>query len=192
MQRNQIIAIVVVVIIVGSVGAYLLLAPPAPSGQTLVWETIGNPDYMDPHNNYESYGSWVAYNVYETLYTYEWDSLSTDPTVPLLAEDLEVSSDGLNYTFTLRQGITFHDGTPFNASAVQYNFERMLGTFDPSGPVWMIAEPILGGGDIEGAVYDENTTLHEELWDAWCAANADGTGAVIVLSDYVVRVRLAT
>ncbi len=191
MQRNQIIAIVVVVIIVGSVGAYLLLAPPAPTGQTLVWETIGNPDYMDPHNNYENFGSTVQYNVYETLYTYEWDELSTDPTVPLLAEDLEVSADGLNYTFTLRQGITFHDGTPFNASCVQYNFERMLGTFDPSGPVWMIAESILGGGDIEGAVYDENTTLHEELWEAWCEANDDGTGAVIVIDDYTVRVRLA-
>lgn len=181
----------VVVIIVGSVGAYLLLAPPVPTGQTLVWETIGNPDYMDPHNNYESFGSWVQYNVYETLYTYEWDSLSTDPTVPLLAEDLEVSADGLNYTFYLREGVTFHDGTPFNASCVQYNFERMLGTFDPSGPVWMIAEPILGGGAIEGAVYDENTTLHEELWEAWVADNADGTGAVIVLDEFTVRVRLA-
>ena len=165
MNRNQTIAIVVIVVIVGSVGVYFLLPPPPPTGQTLVYETYGNPDYMDPHNNYESFGSMIAYNIYETLYTYEWDTLRTDPVVPLLATGLTVSSDGLTYTFTLREGVTFHDGTPFNASCVQYNFERMLGTFDPGGPVWMIAEPILGGAAIEDAVYGENLTLHTELWN---------------------------
>ncbi len=190
MQRNQIIAIVVIVAIVASVGAYVYIGS-MPRTTTLVWETIGNPDYMDPHNNYESYGSWIHYNVYETLYTYEWDSLDTDPTVPLLAKSLEISSDGLNYTFTLRQGIKFHDGTPFNASAVQYNFERMLGTFDPSGPVWMVAEPILGGQAIEDAVYSEDTALHKQLWEQWVADNRAGKGAVIVLDDYTVRIRLA-
>ncbi|MFW9907970.1 MAG: ABC transporter substrate-binding protein [Candidatus Thorarchaeota archaeon] len=197
MQRNQLLAIVVIIVIVGSVGAYILLSPQAPTGQTLVWETIGNPDYMDPHNNYESFGSWVHYNVYETLYTYEWDSLSTDPTVPLLASGLEVSADGLNYTFTLRQGITFHDGTPFNASAVIYNFYRMLATFDPSGPVWMVAEPIMGGGAIEGAVFGDGEgdgpggANHVALVTAWYEDCLDGSGAVIALDDYTVRIRLA-
>ncbi len=192
-QRNQIIAVVVIVVIVGAAGAYLLMTPPRPTGQTLVWETIGNPDYMDPHNNYESFGSWVHYNVYETLYTYEFDSLSTDPTVPLLAEDLTISDDGLNYTFTLRQGITFHDGTPFNASSVQYNFERMLATFDPSGPVWMVAEPILGGAAIENAVYGSGPGSDDHVgnFTEWADANEDGTGAVLVLDTYTVRIRLA-
>ncbi len=191
MERNQIIAIVVIVVIVGGVGAFFLLPPPAPTGQTLVWETIGNPDWMDPHNNYESFGSWIHYNVYETLYTYEWDTLRTDPVVPLLATGLTVSADGLTYTFTLRQGVTFHDGTPFNASCVQYNFERMLGTFDPSGPVWMVAEPILGGAAIESAVFGENLSLHTTLWNQWVADNAAGTGAVNVIDDYTVEINLA-
>jgi peptide/nickel transport system substrate-binding protein len=191
MERNQIIAIVVIVVIVGGVGAYFLLVPPPPTGQTYVHETIGNPDYMDPHNNYESFGAGIAGNVYETLYTIEFDSLRTDPVVPLLATDLVISANGLKYTFTLRQGVTFHDGTPFNASCVQYNFERMLGTFDPSGPVWMVAEPIVGGAAIEGAVYGENLTLHEELWEQWVADNAAGTGAVNVIDDYTVEINLA-
>ncbi len=197
MQRNQILAIVVVVVIVGAAGAYILMSPQAPTGQTLVWETIGNPDYMDPHNNYESFGSWIHYNVYETLFTYEWNTLRTDPVQPLLATDVSISSDGLNYTFTLRQGVTFHDGTPFNASCVLYNFYRMLATFDPSGPVWMVAEPIVGGGAIEGAVYGSGTgdgpggANHVALVTEWKEANENGTGAVIALDDYTVRIRLA-
>ncbi len=163
----------------------------ASDDNTLVWETIGNPRYMDPHNNYEPFGSWIHYNVYETLFTYEWDSLDTEPTVPLLAEGLEISSDGLIYTFTLRQGITFHDGTPFNASCVQYNFERMLGTFDSNGSVRMVAESILGGAAIKDAVDAGNILLHEELWNQWVVDNKAGTGAVTVLDDYTVRIRLA-
>ena len=189
MNRNQIIAIVVIVVVVGGVGAYLLLPPPRPTGQTVVYETYGNPQYMDPHNNYESFGSMIHYNIYETLYTYEWDTLRTDPVVPLLATGYTLSSDGKTYTFTLRQGVTFHDGTPFNATCVQYNFEHMLGTFDPSGPVWMIAEPILGGQAIENAV--GNVTLHTQAWDDWVAANHAGTGAVNVIDDYTVEVKLA-
>ncbi len=193
MQKNQILAIVVVVVIVGAAGIYIMMTPPAPSGQTLVWETIGNPKYMDPHSNYESFGSWIHYNVYETLFTYEWDSLRTDPVVPLLAESVSISSDGLNYTFTLRQGVTFHDGTPFNASCVKYNFERMLAVFDPGGPVWMVAEPILGGAAIEAAVYGDGpgSAAHIAAFNDWKAANDNGTGAIIVLDTYTVRIRLA-
>jgi len=45
---------------------------------------------------------------------------------PRLAESWEVSEDGTVYTFHLRQGVTFHDGTPFNAEAVKFNFDRIL------------------------------------------------------------------
>jgi peptide/nickel transport system substrate-binding protein len=46
--------------------------------------------------------------------------------VPALAESWEVSPDGLAYTFKLKQGVTFHDGTPFNADAVKYTFDRVV------------------------------------------------------------------
>ncbi|MDF1540980.1 MAG: ABC transporter substrate-binding protein, partial [Candidatus Thorarchaeota archaeon] len=193
MQRNQLIAVVVVIVIVGAAGAFFLLQPAAPTNQSIVWETIGNPEFMDPHVNYETFGSWVHYNIYETLYTYPWNSADTSASEPLLAESLEISTDGLNYTFTLRQGVTFHDGTPFNASCVKYNFERMLAIFDGWGPAWMVAEPIYGGAAIEDAVYTygEGSSQHIGNYTAWKAENDAGTGALIVLDTYTIRIRLA-
>ena len=54
--------------------------------------------------------------------------VTTEPggteTIPALAESWEASEDGLEWTFTLREGVTFHDGEPFNAEAVCFNFDR--------------------------------------------------------------------
>jgi peptide/nickel transport system substrate-binding protein len=59
-----------------------------------------------------------------------FDSLVYSPEagvfVPWLAKSWEISDDGLTYTFELRDDVTFHDGTPFNAEAVKYTFDRML------------------------------------------------------------------
>ena len=45
---------------------------------------------------------------------------------PSLAESWDISDDGKVYTFQLRKGVKFHDGTDFNAEAVKFNFDRML------------------------------------------------------------------
>ncbi|MGY5854508.1 MAG: ABC transporter substrate-binding protein [Candidatus Thorarchaeota archaeon] len=159
---------------------------------TIIWETIGNPEYLDPHVDYERFGNWISYNVYETLFTYPWDSADTTPSIPLLAESVDISDDGLNYTFTLRQGITFHDGTPFNASCVIYNIERVLAIFDTWGPAWMLAEPMLGGQSIEDAAYEygEGSSQHEGNFTIWKADNDAGVGALLLLDTYTVRIRL--
>lgn len=49
---------------------------------------------------------------------------------PALVTEWEVSEDGLEYALTLREGVTFHDGTPFNAEAVKFNIERQLAVPD--------------------------------------------------------------
>jgi peptide/nickel transport system substrate-binding protein len=51
---------------------------------------------------------------------------------PALAESWTVSEDGLTYVFTIREGVTFHDGTPLDAAAVETNFLRQL---DPENPL---------------------------------------------------------
>jgi peptide/nickel transport system substrate-binding protein len=65
----------------------------------------------------------VQYNIFETL-----TKINSDGTVsPLLAEKWEVSPDLKTYTFTLRKGVKFQNGEPFNANAVRFSFERAGG-----------------------------------------------------------------
>ena len=62
----------------------------------------------------------VLYNIFETL-----TKINSDGTVsPLLAQSWEVSPDLKTYTFTLKKGVKFQNGEPFNASAVKFSFER--------------------------------------------------------------------
>ena len=192
MERNQLLAIVVIVVVIAGAGvAFVFMQQPSrPPENTLIWETIGNPDYMDPHMNYESFGSWVHYNIYETLYTYPWNSAVTEPSVNLLAAAAPVvSADGLNYTIEIRTGITFQDGTPFNASCVKWNFERAMKLFYLDGPVWMLAEPILGGAAVETAAYTYGSTSDEFIaaFDDWVA----NSNSIIVLDETHIRFRLA-
>ena len=59
--------------------------------------------------------------MFEGLVTLE---AGTTEVVPGLAEEWEISDDGKEYTFHLQDGVTFHDGTDFNAEAVCFNFDR--------------------------------------------------------------------
>lgn len=89
----------------------------------LVVGQIAEPRSMDPQVVTAVNDFRILVNIYDGLVRYADGSLEVKPA---LATDWTISDDGLTYTFTLRQGVTFHDGTPFNADAVVFNFERML------------------------------------------------------------------
>jgi peptide/nickel transport system substrate-binding protein len=91
------------------------------TGGTFVFGAAGDPAMFDPAFASDGETFRVARQIHEGLLTNELGG--TDPE-PQLAEDWEVSDDGLEYTFNLRQGVKFHDGTDFNADAVCFNFER--------------------------------------------------------------------
>jgi ABC-type transport system substrate-binding protein len=97
-------------------------------GGTLVVgaETMG--DNFVPIVTFQGFGkTWVSNNVFETLYTFrDFKSL-----FPGLATSHTVSPDGLVYTFQLRKGVKFHDGTLFNAEAVEFNYMRYLDKTHP-------------------------------------------------------------
>jgi len=78
---------------------------------------------LDPALVDDGESSKVIVNIYEGLLKYADDSTEVEP---CLAESWEVSEDGLTYTFKLRQGVKFHDGTDFNAEAVKFNIDRQL------------------------------------------------------------------
>lgn len=79
-------------------------------------------DSLDPYNTNSTISQAVGKGWYEGLFEFN-KKLEIKP---LLATSYQVSEDGLVYTFTLRQGVTFQDGTDFNADAVKYNFDRVL------------------------------------------------------------------
>jgi peptide/nickel transport system substrate-binding protein len=90
---------------------------------TLVYGRGGDSTSLDPITTTEGETFKVTENIFETLLQYG----DQDTTInPGLAEKWEVSPDNLTYTFTLRKGVKFHDGTDFNADAVVFNFERWM------------------------------------------------------------------
>jgi peptide/nickel transport system substrate-binding protein len=110
---------------------------------TIVEATIGDPETLDPAWAYDSASSEVLFNVYETLVFPKKESQTEF--VPMLAEKLpEVSSDGKTYTFTIRQGVKFHDGGDLTAEDVAYTFWRGMVQDRSGGPQWMLLQPIFG------------------------------------------------
>lgn len=91
------------------------------SGGTLIWVNTPDPDTLDPH---ASISSWVANQMYTLYDPLVWRG-PEQKIYPGLAKSWEVSEDGKTYTFHLRDDVTFHDGTAFNAEAVKFNFDRI-------------------------------------------------------------------
>ena len=91
------------------------------TGGVLVYGRGGDTVALDPAIVTDGESFRVTENVYDTLLTFGEQDTTVQPS---LAKEWTVSEDGLTYTFTLEEGVTFHDGTPFNADAVVQNFER--------------------------------------------------------------------
>ncbi|MEU5725533.1 ABC transporter substrate-binding protein [Micromonospora sp. NPDC047738] len=89
--------------------------------KTFVFGASEDPKTLDAAYVSDGESFRVIFQVYETLVALK---PGTTEVVPSLATDWKVSDDGLSYTFNLAKGVTFHDGEPFNAKAVCYNFDR--------------------------------------------------------------------
>ena len=84
---------------------------------------IGQPP--DPDVYYANNGLAIVLNTYEGLVQYKND-VDTVEIAPRLAESWTVSPDFTTYTFTLKSGVTFHDGTPFTSAAVKSSLQRRV------------------------------------------------------------------
>ena len=92
-------------------------------GTTLKSRTI------DPADAYEVISGNLLYNLGDRLYGYK---LGTTELVPQLATKMpKISEDGTTYTIPIRQGVTFHDGTPFNAEAMAFSLKRFIKNSGP-------------------------------------------------------------
>jgi len=98
-------------------------APPAEVDRPLVVAILADPETLDPQQ-YDSVNAWYVISaICEGLFRMKPGTTDIEPA---LAESWEVSDDDLHYTFHLRQGVTFHDGTPFNAEAAKWNIDRQM------------------------------------------------------------------
>jgi len=146
--------------------------------QIYILKTSDWPGSIDPAINYNYFGSGINELIYETLIDYVGDS--TTEFEGKLAADWIISSDGLRYTFNLREDVTFHDGTPFNAYIMKYSLDRVVILNDPRGPAWMIQQVVIGG-EIIRSLGDANIS------DALTFIQG---GAFRVIDDYTFQINL--
>ena len=111
----------------------------------------------------------VPFNIFDRLVDVEVDADGNSKIVPSLAESWDISDDGLEYTFHLRQGVKFHNGNDFTAEDVAYTFHRML--------------------TVEGGV---NTEFIDQIKgaDELLAGETDTLEGVEVVDDYTIKVTL--
>lgn len=118
-RRGLMAAAGAVLVAGGLAGAATAQTPPG----VLIVGQIAEPKSLDPAAVTAVNDFRILVNLYEGLTRYKTGTLEVEPA---LATSWDISENGTEYTFTLREGVRFHDGTPFNAEAVKFNFDRML------------------------------------------------------------------
>jgi peptide/nickel transport system substrate-binding protein len=98
--------------------------------KVLVFGRSADATFLDPAKFLDNESAMVIENIFDGLVRYRDDSTLIEPA---LATSWNISRDGLVYTFTLRKGVSFHDGTPFNAQAAQFSLLRKI---DPAHPFY--------------------------------------------------------
>ena len=131
---------------------------------TYVQATFGEPQTLDPALDYETAGASVLINLYDTLIFYERENPNVF--VPQLATEVPslanggISPDGKTYTFKIRPGVKFHDGSLMTPSDVAYTFQRGILQGGSVSPQWLLTEPLLGNG-----IYDIAELIDPALVD---------------------------
>jgi peptide/nickel transport system substrate-binding protein len=118
----------------------------APGAETTIIYARGDQtDSLDPPSTEWGGSAKVMQNIFETLVTFSDDGIDL---VPRLAEKWDRSEDGKTWTFHLRKGVKFHDGTPFDAASVLFSLARLLGKGEnlpraiPYGPSYQVIDSI--------------------------------------------------
>lgn len=149
---------------------------------TYVYQTFGEPVSMDPARAYDTGSGAILENIYETLYLYAGEAI--DEFEPALATDYTVSEDGLNWTFTLREGVQFHSGNTMSCKDVEYSFQYGALTAHPQGATaYLMGDLWLGyaGDGSDPAAFQAAVTwdMIDSIVD--CPDGPDGLTAVVNL-----------
>ena len=123
-------------------------AGPVKDPDTYTYLTISDVDSLDPAYAYDTASHLLILNLYEPLVAY--DGPSTEKLVALLAAQVPtaenglISGDGRAYTFPIRRGVRFQDGSEMTPEDVKYSILRFMLQDRDSGPSSLLLEPLLG------------------------------------------------
>jgi len=119
-MRKQFFVVIALLAVVWAVPALA-----AESGGTLIFGRGGDSVGLDPAYETDGNSFMICDNVFEALVAYKDESTALEPG---LAESWTIAPDGKTYTFKLREGVKFHDGTVMDANAVVFSIGRMMKT----------------------------------------------------------------
>ena len=158
-------------------------APKPPSAkETLVFAQGAEPRSLDPAYSDDAESSKITFQIYEGLVRYKKNNTEVEPA---LATEWSTSPDGKEWTFKLRKGVKFQDGTPFNAEAVKFSIDRQL---EPNRKPDMPYGKFVYEGVKSVQVVDDNTvkiTLDRPL--ATFLPNMAMTHAAFIVSPTAVK-----
>jgi len=129
---------------------------PTPKPSVFIFGAQGEPVCLDPAIITDGISGRVINQIFEGLVKYDRDTINV---IPGLAEKWTMSDDGKVWTFTLRKGVKFHDGTDFDAQAVLFNFDYWSNTKNPlhaaqlkAGQTFEYYEGQFGGFDADSII----------------------------------------
>lgn len=142
-------------------------------GDTFTFGAAADPVVLDGALVSDGESLRVIDQMFETLVGLEPGTTKIEPE---LATSWDASPDGLTWTFQLRDGVTFHDGEPFNADAVCFNFDRW---FNFSGPLQNSSVSYYWQTVFRGYAKNEDESLPQSLY-ASCEAQDDLTAVITI------------
>lgn len=107
---------------------FLVVAAPLLADRVVRSGSLLEPTGMDPAQSWDDTSSFYVANIFDTLVRLNPQTMKIEPS---LATSWETGPDGRTWTFRLRPGVRFHDGTPLDADAVAFTFLRQM---DPANP----------------------------------------------------------
>ena len=181
--------------LVGAVAIVGLVPVAQAAPITAVYSNIAQTATLDPAIAYSSDGFVFVRNVYEGLVEYKPGTMDLQPA---LATSWKSSSDGLTFTFTIRSGVVFHDGTKLDAAAVVQGLKRVQAINQGPGTNLASVKNIEASGDkviittskkdytflgalpkvpiVSPTAVNKHKTADDPQAKAWFAVNAAGTG----------------